>query len=327
MQAITLKNFGGPEVLSISNLPQPIPGPEQVLVHVKACGLNRADLLQRRGKYPPPAGASDILGLEIAGQVVAMGANVSGFGSGEKVFGLVAGGAYAEYCLIDQGSLMPMPENLSYTDAAAIPEAFLTAQEAMFSLGQLQKHESILIHAGASGVGSAAIQLAKQMQATVYTTVSSQEKLQKIKNLGADAVINYKQEDFAAEIMRLSDNRGVDVIIDFIGASYFAQHIKILKPCGRLVLVGLMGGAKTEINLDQIHMKRLQIKGLVMRTRSLADKRLLTQHFQKHWLPLFTNDKLKPVIDSIYPFSEVQAAHERMENNLNVGKIILRNDY
>jgi NADPH:quinone reductase-like Zn-dependent oxidoreductase len=190
MHAVLLNGFGGIDVLTIADIPQPIPGPEQVLVNVKACALNRADLLQRRGKYPPPAGESDVLGLEIAGQIVAMGANVTGFGIGEKVFGLVGSGAYAEYCLIDQGMVVPMPENLSYIEAAAIPEAFLTAHEAVFTLGQLQKHESILIHAGGSGVGSAAIQLAQQVHATVFTTVGSAEKAARIKDFGVREIIS-----------------------------------------------------------------------------------------------------------------------------------------
>jgi putative PIG3 family NAD(P)H quinone oxidoreductase len=323
MRAITLKNFGGPDVLTQTTVPQPVPAANQILVHVKACGLNRADLLQRRGKYPPPTGESDILGLEIAGNIAAMGADVSGFGVGEKVFGLVAGGAYADYCLIDQGSAMPIPENFSYVEAAAIPEAFLTAQEAVFTLGQLQPNESILIHAGGSGVGSAAIQLARQLDAVIYTTAGSAEKIAKIKNFGADYIFNYKEQDFAEEIMLLTENHGVNVIIDFIGAEYFMQHLRILSTKGRMSLVGLMRGTKAEADLGLIHQKRLQIKGLVMRRQTLAEKRRITQHFAQHWLPLFVSGKLKPVIDSVFPFTEVQAAHEHMENNLNVGKIIL----
>jgi putative PIG3 family NAD(P)H quinone oxidoreductase len=326
MHAVTLNGFGGTDVLTIAEIPQPTPGPEQVLVHVKAAALNRADLLQRRGKYPPPPGESDILGMEIAGQIVAMGEEVIGFGIGEKVFGLVGSGAYAEYCLIDQGMVMPIPEHLSYIEAAAIPEAFLTAQEALFSLGQLQPHESVLIHAGASGVGSAAIQLAHQMQATVYTTVSSADKMAAVKSFGADEIINYKQQDFATEIRRATHNEGVNVIIDFVGASYLADHLDLLKIGGRLIIVGLMGGTQTEINLQPIQRKRLQLKGLAMRTRPLAEKRAVTHAFQTHWLPLFKSGKLKPVIDSTFPFKDVRAAQQRMEDNLNVGKIVLTFD-
>jgi len=323
MHAITFKQPGEPSVLMLTDVPQPIPGPEQLLVHVKACALNRADLLQRRGKYPPPPGESEILGLEIAGQVVAMGKNVVGFGIGERVFGLVGGGAYAEYCLIDQGIAIPIPEKFSYVEAAAIAEAFLTAQEAVLTLGQLNANESILIHAGASGVGSAATQIAHQANAMVYTTVGSSEKMAKIKNFGAHAILNYKETDFAAEILRLTNNRGVNVIIDFIGATYLQSHLEILQPGGRLIIVGLMGGTKTEIDLRLLQQKRLQLKGLVMRMQSIPEKRLIVKRFQETLLPLFMNGKLRPIIDSIYPFNEVQTAHNHMENNANIGKIVL----
>ena len=315
MQAITIKNFGGPEVLTMSDIPMPTPGPEQLLVRVKATALNRADLLQRRGNYPPPSGESDILGVEIAGEVTAVGDQVTQYKPGQRVFGLVGSGGYAEYCVIDQFTAMPIPENLDFVAAAAVPEAFLTANEAVFTLGNLQKNESILIHAGASGVGSAAIQLAKQAGATVFTTVRSPEKIEKIKSLGADFISN-----------QIPENQTVDVIIDFIGASYFAQNIQSLKPGGRLICVGLMGGAKTEINLDQVLMRRLQIKGLIMRMRSLADKRAITQRFSSHWLPLFSAGKIHPIVDSVFPLSEARQAHERMESNANVGKIVLRVD-
>jgi putative PIG3 family NAD(P)H quinone oxidoreductase len=323
MQAIQLKNFGGPEVLEIGDIPQPLPGPEQILVRVKACALNRADLLQRRGNYAPPPGESDILGLEIAGVVAALGANVKDFQMSEKVFGLVASGAYAEYCLLDQGMAMRIPDKFSYQEAAAIPEAFLTAQEAVFTLGNLQSHESILIHAGGSGVGSAAIQLARQVDAVIYTTTSDESKFAKITSFGADEILNYKKQDFGAAILRLTNNKGVNVIIDFVGAKYLAQHLRILQTAGRMTLVGMMGGNKTEIDIKEILVKRLQLKGLMMRTRPLAEKRLITQHFQKKWLPLFSNGKLVPVIDSVFHYTDVQAAHSHMENNRNVGKIIL----
>ncbi|MDR3477142.1 MAG: NAD(P)H-quinone oxidoreductase [Gammaproteobacteria bacterium] len=326
MRAITLNHYGNADVLTLSDIPQPIPGPQQILVQVKAFALNRADILQRLGKYPPPPGESDILGLEIAGVIVAMGMDVTGFGVGEHVFGLVGSGAYAEYCLIDQAMTMVMPENLSFTEAAAIPEAFLTAQEAIFSLGQLQKKESILIHAGASGVGTAAIQMAKQCQATIFTTTSTPEKMAKAKELGANTVINYKEQDFAATILALTENHGVNVIIDFIGASYFSQHLQLLQNDGRLSLVALMGGSKTDIDLRIVHTKRLQIKGLAMRSKPLTEKRKITKQFITKWLPLFAKGKLKPVIDSVFFFHEVKAAHQRMENNLNIGKIVVRVD-
>jgi NADPH2:quinone reductase len=326
MHAVILNGFGGIDVLTIADIPQPIPKSEQILVHVKACALNRADLLQRRGKYPPPPGESDVLGMEIAGQIVAMGEDVTGFGIGEKVFGLVGSGAYAEYCLIDQGMAIPIPENLSYVEAAAIPEAFLTAHEAVFTLGQLHKHESILIHAGGSGVGTAAMQLAQQVHATIFTTVGSAEKAEKIKNFGAREIINYKQQDFAAEVMRATAQQGVNVIVDFVGASYLAAHLNLLQIGGRLSVVGLMGGTEAQIDLQAVQKKRLQLKGLSMRTRPIAEKRAVTEAFKERWLPLFVTGKLKPVVDSVFHFTDVRAAHLHMEKNLNVGKIVLQVD-
>jgi putative PIG3 family NAD(P)H quinone oxidoreductase len=323
MHVITMKEIGGPEVLSVIQSPQVIPGPDQLLIHVKAAGLNRADLLQRRGRYDPPPGESDILGMEIAGQVVGMGANVDGFGIGEKVFGLVGSGGYAEYCLLNQGLAMPIPEKLSYVEAAGIAEAFLTAQEAVCTLGQLHKSEAILIHAGGSGVGSAALQLAHLIGATLFTTTSSPEKYERIKEFGNPTIINYKEQDFATEIMRLTDNRGVNVIIDFIGARYLAQHLQILQTSGRLSMVGMMGGNEATINLESILRKRLQIKGLMMRNRPIAEKRFITQQFKKTWLPFFETGLLKPIIDRVFPFAEAAAAHAYMESNKNVGKIIL----
>lgn len=318
MRAITLKHFGDPDVLVVSERPIPTPEANQLLVRVKASALNRADLLQRRGKYPPPPGESDILGLEIAGEVAALGADVTNFNVGDRVCGLVGGGAYAEYCLIDHKVAMPIPTHLSFTEAAAIPEAFLTANEAIFTLGNLQQNDSILIHAGGSGVGSAGIQLAHQVNARVFTTIGSPEKMEKVKRLHPEKIINYKQQDFAIEIPE-----GVHVIIDFIGASYLSQNLHTLKPNGRLVCVGLMGGSKTEIDLSRVQTLMLQIKGLRMRTRSLAEKREITQRFQERWLPLFQDGKLTPVIDSVFEFENVKAAHQHMESNANVGKIVL----
>jgi putative PIG3 family NAD(P)H quinone oxidoreductase len=326
MHAITLKSFGDPSVLTLSQIPQPLPGPDDLLIKVAASALNRADLLQRRGHYPPPPGASEILGMEIAGEIVGMGENVTGFGTGEKVFGLVSGGGYSEYCLLNQDMAMQIPPHLNYIEAAAIPEAFMTAQEAVFTLGQLQPGETILIHAGGSGVGSAAIQMAKQIHATIYTTTGSPEKLAKIKNFGATEIFNYHHQDFAAEILRASEQRGVNVIVDFIGAKYFPHHLAILQPGGRLIQVGLMGGKKAEIDLGLMLDKWLQIKGLRMRTRPLKEKQAITERFKNIWLPLFSTGKLTPVIDSIFPFADVKQAHEHMENNTNVGKIILSFD-
>lgn len=321
MRAITYQTFGEPSVLNIEEIPTPTPGPEQLLIQVKAAALNRADILQRRGKYPPPQGESDILGLEIAGEVAAVGQNVTDYKIGDRVFGLVGSGGYAQYCVIDSHVAMRIPDTMSFIEAAAVPEAFLTALEALFTLGNLQPDESVLIHAGGSGVGTAAIQLAKFCGATVYTTVGHTEKISRVKLLGADYVIPYKNSDFANEIQQQG---GVDVIIDFIGARYFENHLALLKTLGRLICVGMMGGSNAQIDLNLVIKKRLQIKGLIMRARSLSDKRHMSQHFSKTWLPHFESGKIHPVVDSVFPFNEVHAAHTYMEHNANIGKIILQ---
>lgn len=317
MQAITFAHFGDPEVLTLSDeMPEPLPNPQQLLVRVKATGVNRADILQRRGKYAIPPGESDILGLEIAGEVVAVGHDISDFKIGERVFGLVGSGGYAQYCVIDHKVAMRIPDTLSFAEAAAIPENFLTAYEALVTLGQCHPEETVLIHAAGSGVGTAAIQLAKQLGATIHAT-ASQEKLPKLLDLGAHHVINYKTPDFNIP------NASVDIIIDFLGGNYFEKNIQALKPGGRLICVGLMNGSHAEIHLDQILSRRLQIKGLIMRTRSLHDKRIMTQRFQERFLPQLEKRHITPIIDSVFPLKEVQAAHARMEANLNFGKIIL----
>lgn len=318
MRAVLCKEPGGPDVLILGEIPQPVPGSEELLIKVHATALNRADLLQRRGKYPPPPGASSILGLEIAGEVVEIGRKVTHFRIGDRVCGLVPGGGYAQYCLIDYQTAFSIPENLSFIEAAAIPEAFLTAQEALFTLGQLQQGEHVLIHAGGSGVGTAAIQLAKYAGSMVYTTVGSEDKLEKVKAMGADVVILYKKQDFTEVIQN-----GVDVIIDFVGASYLARHLNILSPCGRLICVGLMGGTQAEVDLEKILRKRLQIKGLIMRTRSIDEKRLMAARFIEKQLPPFEARILKPVIDCIFDLNQIEAAHRYMETNKHVGKIVI----
>lgn len=323
MQAITFEQTGDPSVLTITDIPAPIPKEHELLVRVHACGLNRADLLQRKGKYSAPAGESTILGLEIAGEVCALGKNVKNFVIGQRVFGLVAGGAYAEYCCIDSEMALTIPDKWDYVKAAAIPEVFFTANETIFELGELKTGETILIHAGASGVGSTAIQMAKYIGATVYFTAGSDEKIAKVLALGADAGINYKTHDFCEEILRLTQNQGVAVIEDFIGGNYFSQNLRCLAPAGRLIIVAFMTGALAEIDLSLILRKRLQIKGSILRSQSLAEKRKITQRFVNKWLSILIAGKIQPIIDSVFPFTEVRQAHERMEKNLNFGKIIL----
>ncbi len=324
MKAITRNGDGGPEVLQLSEVSPPQPTETQLLVNVKATALNRLDLIQRRGGYPPPPGESEILGLEIAGTVSAMGERVIGFNEGDRVFGLIGGGGYAEQAVIDYRMAMFIPDGWSFEEAAAVPEVFFTANENIFTLGRLSAGETILIHAGGSGVGTAGIQIACQSGARVFVTAGTSDKIDNCKTLGAIAGINYKQSDFVTEIERLTDGEGVDVVLDFIGAPYLARNLQILKTKGRLLQVGLMGGSATEIDLGVVMRKRLQIIGSVMRPQSLDEKISITQRFVQRWLPALKEGTLQPVIDSVHPLAQVREAHQYMEANRNFGKIILK---
>lgn len=324
MKAVTITQFGGPENLRVTDVPDPTFTEGQIVIDIRASALNRADLLQRRGKYPPPPGESDILGLECAGVVSACGAAVSRVKVGDRVMALLAGGGYAERVAIDARMAIPIPDSLSFVDAAAIPEAFLTAREALFELGQLRAQESVLIHAAAGGVGSAAVQLAKVHGAVTFGTAGSEPKLAFVKSLGANSVINYRNDDFAALITQQTNGVGVHVVLDFIGASYWEQHSKCLAHGGRCIVIGVMGGAQAQVNFGQLLFKRHQIKGLVMRTRPLLDKIAMTQVFIRESLPLLGSGHLKPVIDQVYSLDRAGEAHQRMESNANIGKIILK---
>lgn len=326
MKAITLAGFGGPEVMTLGEAAKPTPGPDDLMVRVRVSALNRADTLQRRGLYPSPPGDSEILGLELAGEVVEWGANVNGFTEGQKVFGLVGGGGYAEYALLDSQMAMTIPDGWSFEEAAAVPEVFFTANETVFVLGGLQAGETLLVHAGGSGVGTAAIQMASQIGATVYFTAGSREKIDRALALGAQAGIDYKTQDFVEEIDKLTQGEGVDVVEDFLGASYLAKNMEVLKITGRLVIVATMGGMKTEIDLNLLMRKRLAIFGSVMRSRPLQEKREITNRFRERWLPMLIEGKIKPIIDSTFPLNQAREAHERMESNLNFGKILLQVD-
>ncbi len=323
MQAITYDTPGDPDVLHLRDMPDPVPGPEQLLVRVRATALNRADTMQRRGNYPPPPGESDILGLELSGEVEAVGADAQGFAPGDRVFGLVGGGGYAEKALIDYRMAMPIPSEWDFVKAAAVPEVFLTANETLFTLGGLQGGETVLIHAGASGVGTAGIQMAREAGARIFVTAGSEEKIARTVELGAEAGINYKQEDFAERIQALTNEAGVELVQDFIGAAYWQRNLRCLKVGGRLVLVGLMGGTEVEVDLGIVMRQRLQIIGSVMRSQPLDNKIAITQRFRDRWLPLLENGTMQPIIDTTFPLADAAAAHQYMEENRNTGKIIL----
>lgn len=325
MKAIRVLEPGGPEVLRISEVPAPEPKAGELLVRIKAAALNRADLMQRRGLYPPPEGATDILGLEMAGEIEQIGEGVSGWSPGDRVCALLPGGGYAEKVVIPADLAIPIPSNLSDEEAAAIPEVFLTAYMNLTWLGRLQPGQSVLIHAGASGVGTAAIQLVREMKANALVTAGSEVKLQRCVDLGAQAGWNYHEGSFTPFVMQHTDNRGVDLILDFIGAPYLSDNLSSLARGGKLIVIGTMGGANaSEFNMSQLLMKSLQIMGTTLRSQSLNDKIRLTQEFASFALPLFEEGKLKPIVDKVFPWEEASEAHRYMETNRNIGKIVLR---
>jgi len=324
MKAVLLTTFGPPENLYIGDWEIPQAKASEVLVKVKATALNRADTLQRRGVYPPPPGDSPILGLEVAGEIAELGTAVKNWKVGDRVCGLLGGGGYAQYATMPADMLLPIPANLNFEEAAAIPEVFLTTYQAMVWIAQLQKGESILIHAGASGVGTAAIQMAKSIGATVYVT-ASKSKHATCLALGATKAIDYKTEDFKQQILDFTNKKGVDVIIDFIAAPYLQKNINSLALDGRMVLLALMGGIKVpDLNVANLLVKRLQITGSTLRSRPLPYKIRLSQALKAYAWPLFEQQTLRPIIDSVFDWKEVVKAHNRMEQNLNIGKIILK---
>ncbi len=324
MKAILLDQYGGPEVMHIGEVDKPEPGRGQVRVKVAATSVNRADTVQRRGYYPPPSGESDILGLEVAGIVDAVGEGVSDWQAGNKVMGLVAGGGYAEYALAYQGHLMPMPQSLSFHEAAAIPEVYITAFLNLFLLGQLSDAGSVLLHGGGGGVNTAAIQLCRTLlsECRIYVTTST-AKLDRVQALGVDYVIDYKTQDFAQQVQELSDGIGVDVILDHIGAPYLAKNQACLAVGGHLIIIGLMGGASTDINLGLMLVKRQQIIGSTLRTRTVSDKSAITGAFINQVLPHIRRRTILPLIHKVYPLDQAADAHQEMESSRHFGKIVL----
>ncbi|MEL6274547.1 MAG: NAD(P)H-quinone oxidoreductase [Bacteroidota bacterium] len=323
MQAIIYDQPGGPENLYLGTAPDPVLHNGQVLVHIAASALNRADLLQREGRYPPPKGASPILGLEMAGTVIEVGEGVEDFEVGDNVCTLLNGGGYAQLAAVDQEMLLRLPRNLSFTKAAGIPEAFLTAYQALHWIGKLQKGETVLIHAGGSGVGTAAIQLVLLAGATPIITASA-SKHEYLQELGAASCIDYRTADFAEATLEYTQGEGANVVLDFVGGPYLEQNLKAMAKDGRMVSLAALGGARIEnISLAPLLKKRLQITGTTLRSRTQDYKKRLTADFRQHAWPHFANRKLMPVVDSIYDWEEVQNAHRYMASNANLGKIIL----
>ena len=325
MKAVLIREFGEAEEMYLGEHPKPIMASDEVLIKVKTTALNRADTLQRRGKYPPPPGASQILGLEMAGVIESVGADVEGWKVGDKVCGLLAGGGYAEFVTIHSQCLISIPDGWDFEKATAIPEVFLTAFQALNYLAKIKKGDRILIHAGASGVGTAAIQLAKCMGASQIIVTASAGKHELCKQLGADFAIDYKTQNFEEEVMQLTDNQGVDVVIDFLAAPYFQKNINSLAMDGRMVMLALMGGFQVkDLVIAKILVKRLHIMGSTLRARSLEYKIQLTNDLVDFAMPLFASGELQPVVDSVFEWTEVVQAHKYMEANQNKGKIILK---
>lgn len=325
MKAIAFEQFGEADVLQLADAPAPEVRPTDLLVRVHAAGVNRADLTHRRGGYGRPNfGDSTIMGLEIAGEVIEVGRDTLGYKVGDRVMGVVGGGAYAELARIDWRMAMPVPASLDYVHAAAIPEVFVTAHEAMLHLGGLQRGDSVLIHAAAGGVGSAAVQLAYATGARVFATAEG-SKLERVAQLGADVVIDYRSEDFADVIAKATEGHGVDVVVDFVGAPYFARNVASMSDGGRLVQVGILGGGgQVSVALEEILYRHLQIKGTVMKSRRQEEKHAMVQRFREHWLDRFEGGaSLEPVVDSTFALARAADAHRRMESSANVGKIIL----
>jgi NADPH2:quinone reductase len=323
MKAIMFDDFGNADVLRLGEAPMPDVRPDDLLVKVIAAGVNRADVLQREGVYGSQSyGDSTILGLEVAGEVIAIGDGVTGFSVGDRVMGIVGGGAYAQYARLDHGMAAAIPAGMSFTDAAAVMESFVTAWEALSNLGRVAKDETVLVHAAAGGMGSAAVQLAKAAGATVLATASA-SNIANVQTLGADTVFDYRQVDFGAEIIDVTASRGVDLIIDFVGGSYLARNIRSLAPGGRLVQVGLLGRDDNAIiPLDIVLHNHLQLMGTVMKSRSRSEKRAMIGRFKKQVLPRVGHE-LKPVIGATYPLTDVSDAHRRMEAGGLLGKIVI----
>ena len=326
MKAVYISNFGGPENLGIRDVPdlEP-PSSTQVLVRVKAAGLNRADLIQRRGNYPPPHGYSpNIPGLEFAGEVAGVGDAVTAFHVGERVFGIVAGEAQAEFVLTDERVLAKIPDNLSFTEAAAVPEVFITAHDAIFTLAELKQGETILIHAVGSGVGLAGLQLAKAAGATVVGTSRTEDKLEKCREFGLDeAIVTGRPPEFAGIVKERTDGKGVDVILDLVGAAYFQQNLESLALKGRLVLVGLTAGSTAEFNMSIALYKRLRIIGTALRARPIEEKAEATHRFARDVVPLLADGTLRPNLDRVFSVEDVREAHEYLESNDSFGKVVL----
>lgn len=324
MRAVRVPEPGGPDVLQLAEVPRPEPGPGQIRVRVRAAGVNRADLLQRRGLYPaPPGWPEDVPGLEFAGEVEALGENAREWRPGDRVMGIVGGGGYAEYVVVHEREAIPVPEALSWEEAGAVPEVFVTAHDALFTRGRLAMGETVLVHAVGSGVGTAALQLAKAAGATVLGTSRTASKLDRAAELGLDVAILAGAEDFADAALDATGGRGADLVLDLVGGAYLPRNLASLAPLGRIVVVGLTSGAFGEIDLGVVLRKRLTMVGTSLRTRPLEEKIVAAQAFTRQVLPLLADGRIRPIVDTTVDMADAPRAHRRMEANQNFGKIVL----
>src|SRR5580692_9851146 len=323
MTAIVIRSPGGPEMLVPQERPVPPPGEHEVLVKVAAAGVNRPDVMQRRGLYPPPPGATDIPGLEIAGEVVALGLGVERWKAGDRVMGLVVGGGYAQFCPVHESHALPVPPSRSLIEAAAIPETAFTVWHNVFERGALKAGETLLVHGGSPGIGTMAIQLAKAFGSRVIVTVGSQDKADACLRLGADRAINYKTEDFVAEVRKATSDAGANVILDMVGGDYIERNYDAAAPDGRIVQIALLGGPKATVNFAKLMVKRLHHTGSTLRPRNNTDKAAMVAAIEAKVMPLLREGRIKPLMDSTFPLEKAADAHRRMETSEHIGKIVL----
>lgn len=323
MRAVVVEKPGGPEGLSIVERPRPEPGPGEILIRVQAAGVNRPDVMQRQGIYPPPPGASDILGLEVAGEVAGLGQGSRAFREGDAVMALVAGGGYAEYVTVPEAIALRRPPSLAVTEAAAVPETFFTVWVNVFERARLLPGETLLVHGGTSGIGTTATQLAKALGSTVFVTAGSAEKCVACLRIGADLAINYRDEDFVAVVKAATNGKGVDVILDMVGGDYVQKNIAAAAPDGRITQIAFQKGAKIELDLLPVMLKRLTFTGSTLRPRTNEVKARLAAALETRVVPLLAQGRCRPVMDTVFPFEKVAEAHRRMDGGEHIGKIVL----
>ncbi len=323
MRAVVATEPGGPEVLTLVDLPDPVPGPGEVVVAVAATAVNRADLLQRQGHYPPPPGASEIIGLECSGTVAAVGEDVAGWVVGDQVCALLAGGGYAEQVVVPAGQLMPVPDGVDLVTAAALPEVACTVWSNVFMVAGLQPQETLLVHGGGGGIGTMAIQLAHSLGARVVTTAGSAAKVEVCRSLGADVAVNYREQDFVAAVREATDGAGADVILDNMGAAYLARNVDALATEGRLVVIGMQGGSRAELDLGLLLRKRAAVIATTLRSRPVGEKAAICAAVVEHVWPLVAQRRVRPIVHGVHPLAEAAAAHRELEASSHTGKVLL----